>query len=316
MYFVWKGMLSKMSFNYTIYGLNVESDLEIPEAYKQTDRCQNDVCVVIGDIPQDIQKIITDGNIEGNFMYKGSDFFIFRVADVADYLVYPSKIYIRLFDNANENDVKVFLLGTGFGLCMILRNNIAIHGGAVCRNNTGIIVTGESGCGKSTITNNLLMNGWKFIADDVCSITIKENGAHINMAYPQLKLCRDAAINMGYDLESLIYIDEDRDKFAVRLKEGYLPEGADFSKLFEITLTEADSVSYAKLEGLQKLQILTRNIFRKEVTFDKWKMPPEYLKQCLNLIQHIEVYSIKRPKDKDTVEDILNIISSECKCNI
>ena len=261
MYFVWKGMLSKMSFNYTIYGLNVESDLEIPEAYKQTDRCQNDVCVVIGDIPQDIQKIITDGNIEGNFMYKGSDFFIFRVADVADYLVYPSKIYIRLFDNANENDVKVFLLGTGFGLCMILWNNIAIHGGAVCRNNTGIIVTGESGCGKSTITNNLLMNGWKFIADDVCSITIKENGAHINMAYPQLKLCRDAAINMGYDLESLIYIDEDRDKFAVRLKEGYLPEGADFSKLFEITLTEADSVSYTRLEGLQKLQILTRNIF-------------------------------------------------------
>mgnify|MGYP002509287141 CR=1 FL=1 len=89
-----------------------------------------------------------------------------------------------------------------------------------------------------------------------------------------------------------------------------------FSKLFEITLTEADSVSYTRLEGLQKLQILTRNIFRKEVTFDKWKMPPENLKQCLNLIQHIEVYSIKRPKDKDTVEDILNIISSECKCNI
>ena len=186
-----------------------------------------------------------------------------------------------------------------------------LHGGAVSKYGKGVIVTGDCGAGKSTVSDSLISNGYSFVADDACAIKKSDeepNKMHISMAYPQQKLCRDAALKKGYDLSELIYINEEKDKFALRLKDGYLVDGTSFDYLFEIVFSENDELYFKEITGHEKLMLIMRNIFRGESSFQFWGVPPEYMKKCLDTASNVQVFQIARPKNKNTLSDIINFI--------
>ena len=300
-----------MSYRYFIYGLHVESEIEISEAMADSQDTITDVVVKLGSMPEEISTKMNEFNSESVALIHKRDALCFRIPEVGDYLVEKASITVSPFMETTSQPIKTFLLGSAFGYCMVLRKKVVMHGGAVEHNGKGIIVTGESGAGKSTVTNALRERGYLFIADDVCALDEDGEKMHISMAYPQQKLCRDAAMKMGYDLSELIYINEHRDKFAVRLKDGILPEGADFSFLFELRLAEDGKLSYQKVEGHEKLFTIIRNIYRGENAFDMWGMPPEYMKRCLKIASTIEVYQINRPADINTLEEIMQFITEK-----
>lgn len=297
-----------MAYRYYMYGMHVESEIEIAEAVEDYTEGIADVVVRLGEMPEEIRKKQEESN-EGSSLLFHARALYFRVTDVAEYLVEESLITVRPIADATTQPVKTFLLGSALGYCMVLRKMVVLHGGAVEYHGKGIIVTGESGAGKSTVTNALREKGFQFIADDVCALNENGDKMHINMAYPQQKLCRDAALKMGYELSDLIYINEQRDKFAVRLKDGYLAEGAEFDYLFELQISEDDKLSIERVEGHEKLHTIIRNIYRGESAFQMWGMPPEYMKKCLKIASTIEVYCIKRPAQLGTLPEIVDFIT-------
>lgn len=304
-----------MSYRYYIYGLHVESDIEMSEAMLDEQDKVTDVKVKLADMPDELKEKLEETNTSQVSLMHKRDALCFRVPDVGDYLVEESNITVAPFGDPASQPVKTFLLGSAFGYCMVLRKKVVMHGGAVEHNGKGIIVTGESGAGKSTVTNALREQGYQFIADDVCALEEKGDKMHISMAYPQQKLCRDAALKMGYELSDLIYINEHRDKFAVRLKDGYLPNGADFSVLFELRLAEDNELTYQKIEGHEKLFTILRNIYRGESAFGMWGVPPEYMKRCLKIASTIDVYQINRPANLNTLDEIMSIITEKIEKN-
>ncbi|SFB84211.1 hypothetical protein [Butyrivibrio sp. YAB3001] len=302
-----------MSYKYWIYGLNIESELEMPEAYERDFSCEPDVRIVFGELPEEVLEMHPERGQGDNLCAFSKESVAFRVPDVADFCVFKDKITVKIFDGAPPLYPPSIVLGTCLGHCMLLRKKVVFHGGGIFKDGKGVIVTGESGAGKSTVTDALLSDGFSFIADDVCAVTLNEGSTHLDMAYPQQKLCRDAAIKRGYDLSELIYINEDRDKFAVRLKDGFMPDGADLNYIFEIALSESDELSFRKVTGQEKLMLLMRNIYIGDMGFYLWGVPPEYMKYCLKVASGIEVYQISRPKNKDTLQDIVKFIEGTVK---
>ncbi len=302
-----------MSYKYYLYGLNVESEIEIEEAYRREFVGEPDVKVAIGEMPQQVQEMYKDKKISDDYSAISRDGMVFRIPNIADYSILKDRITVKPFEGARASDIKCFLLGSSFGFCMILRRILAIHGGAVSKYGKGIIVTGESGAGKSTVSDALIGNGYIFIADDVCAISSSGNKSHINMAYPQQKLCRDAALAKGYDLSELIYINEERDKFAKRLTDGFLPEGADFDYLFELVLSDNDELTFREIQGHEKLMLILRNVFRGEGGFATWGVPPEYMQICLRVASTVKIYQISRPKNLDTLPEIIGFIEEKVK---
>lgn len=295
-------------YRYYFYGLHVESEIEIEEVLKDTTDAAADVKVTFSEFPEDVLKIIVDKKDDEYYWVRSKAACSFRIANVADYYISKDEIRIRLITDIDNHDIRCFLLGSAFGYLMAYRNVVAIHGGAVTKNGKGIIVTGESGAGKSTVTNALRTRGYDFIADDVCAITEIDGKPHINLAYPQAKLCRDAALNLGYELSDLIYINEDRDKFAVRLKDRYVPEGRDFNLLFEIVLSDEDELSFEEVKGSEALKAIHENLYRANNIFEGYGVPPQYMMKCLKIAGNIAVYRIKRPKDVETLDEILKFI--------
>ncbi len=325
-----------MSYRYLLYGLKVESEIEIEEAFSKDFEGEADVKVTYGQMPLEVLDIFREKEPDEACSAMSGSALAFRIPGVGDYLVRRNAIIVAVLDDAPREQMKTFLLGSAFGYCMFLRKQVLLHGGAVARVNKtggrkivhdmadttytvgseyiadgtiGVIITGESGAGKSTVLDALMERGYKFIADDVCAITDNSGKPHINMAYPQKKLCRDAALKHGYDLAKLIYIGEERDKFAVRLSDGFLPEGTEFKYLFEIVLSDREkqdnNIVVREITGHEKLKAILRNIYRGEDGFALWGISPEYMQKCLKIAAEIQIYQIARPGSVDTLNEIL-----------
>ncbi len=95
---------------------------------------------------------------------------VFTVKNIGSFYIYDGKnIIVQPSENADNQGIKTFILGTSFGMILLQRNKVAIHGGAILIGENAIILTGQSGAGKSTLTNAFRQYKYPFMADDVSS---------------------------------------------------------------------------------------------------------------------------------------------------
>jgi GTPase SAR1 family protein len=196
-------------------------------------------------------------------------------------------------------------------MLLIIRKSIAIHGGAVVINEKGIILTGDSGAGKSTLAAAFREKGYDFLADDVSVIGEDKNyNLTIMPGYPQQKLCSDAVEKFKYsNISSIKKIDEDRDKYAIAIKNKFRKTEAKLKAIYELSVGDVETVQVRKITGTEKLNVIFNNIFRFGLV-DYIGIDPIYFKKCVQLAKNIDVYKIIRPKEVYTIDEQIEIIES------
>lgn len=298
-----------MQYYYKIYGLYICSELIIEEALECKKNDNYDVMIFYERFVDDVDISLKKRVVEKNRIQ-------FFVDKVGEYIVENGNIIrIIAFPSTSILRIKCFLLGSAFGYLMIQRQKVALHGCCVAKNKEmGIVVTGESGSGKSTIGTNLFMEGYKFVADDVCALREEENGIIVEMAYPQQKLCEDAAIQLGYSLDKLILLNEKRKKYGARLKSSKSYElEVKLVGIFEIRVdSNVEEIQFEEVFGHRKLMLFLENIFRYKI-MQELGLEKNFLQHCLSIIQKIPMYCIIRPVDQNTHKEIIDIIKQTCK---
>ncbi len=73
-------------------------------------------------------------------------------------------------DGAREMYLRSYLLGWGMSMLSHQRGEPAIHCSAVCSEDGVVLLCGESGSGKSTMTAALLEQGYRLMADDMALV--------------------------------------------------------------------------------------------------------------------------------------------------
>ena len=295
-------------YYYKVYGLNIESEIKIQEliVLNEKDKKNIDVTISIGRIPESIITAREYGLLEG---FKKDEMW-FYIKDIATYYVKNGKeIIVEPYRDINDHYIKTYILGSAFGLMLIQRNIVAIHGGSVLIDDKAIICTGDTGAGKSTLTSALRLNGAKLVADDVSAIDIKDE-IMVYPAYPQQKLCGDAVRKLGYNTKDFIRIDEGRDKYAIPSKAEFISEAVKLSAIFEITVGNVERVQLEEIRGSEKMNTIMKNIYRGYVN-QIVGLDREYFKKCLKITKDIEVYRIIRPKDEFTVNEQIQLIKEE-----
>ena len=295
-------------FIYKVYGLNVISDIEIPQLIQATikDIDEIDVAIKLGKMP---------GKISGykakkrKNKYRNNIMWI-NIDNVAQYYIYKGReIVIEPYDESDINDIRVFLLGTIFGGLLTQRQILAIHGGSVDIDGNGIIITGDSGCGKSTLTSALVDIGYNMITDDVAAIRKSDKGKIlIEPAYPQRKLCKDAIHNFGYDLNKFNKAYGQRDKLFIRIPDKFSYKPVKLKAIFEICISDNNKVEIEEINGFEKIDIIRKNIYREEI-LNKVGMKEKYFNMLLNLSKDISIYRIKRPLKIFTLKEQIDEIN-------
>ena len=181
--------MQKKWYYYRVYGLNIKSDIEIKEFVEINNHDSIQVTICYSEIPDRIINKFREGNvcdINDNDIW-------FNIENIAVYHVKDGNlINYNPYENVDFYYLKTFIECTCLGFIMLQRNKIAIHGGTSVINDQAIIITGEKGAGKSSLTTALREKGYKFISDDIAPIEFGDS-IEVNPGFPYQKLCYDTA---------------------------------------------------------------------------------------------------------------------------
>lgn len=297
-----KGVCGLEAKLYKIYGLNVKSEMPLPEA-AEAENERIDVVINCGQIPKHAKKAIEEGKI-GVYFRKEAWFLVKNIGQY--YIANGNEIIVEGFEGAEPHRVKSFVLGASLGVLLLQRETIALHGSGVIVNDEAWVITGESGAGKSTLTTRILKEGVKFLADDTVALETGEN-IYALPGYPQQKLCRNAVVELGYEINRLKRIDEDREKYAVSLTERFYADKIKLGRICELTIYDGTEVQIEELQGHEKLQAFLNNMYC-GITLKYSGMSPQFFTKCLQVVQTVPWYRIRRPRQGDTTKEQFRLL--------
>lgn len=287
-------------YYYKLYGQIIESDVSFRQLVPSDDHNAS-ITIHSGTIPDDIK------NKENTCEFGGSHSWL---SNRTCYLVIKNgnEIIYELKPGKSHAYMLAFILGYGIAMLHMQRGEISIHCSALSINDKAILVAGKSGSGKSTVTTALLAKGCKLMADDMAVVEASDSAAIAYPGFPYQKLCRDAALTNGYDLNQLIYIDEDKDKYLIPFEDDFSTSGKEIAAMF-ILLGEVNSeeVVTQQIKGVAKIPALADNLFLKAL------MKEERFKgicgqNCVKAADKFPIYAIGRPAGVNTVDSISNYI--------
>ena len=284
-------------YHYRLYGMNICSDLEFSQLCVG-DCSESQVSIRQGKMPADVQE-----SSQGQYFFGPERSWLHNrtawiLAEGGNRLTYQLK------DGASQAYLQTYLLGYGMSMLAMQQGRLAMHCSAVRNSRGAVLISGESGSGKSTLTTQFLQHGYQLMADDL-AVVLPEKGKRPEAypAFPFQKLCRDAALDRGYSLQELRYINEDKDKFLVPYQGEFSCEPAPVLAMLILGKIHGNEIAVRRLCGMEKFYAVGGNLFlRKLLGADRFS--PRNGEKYLDFAAETEIFFIGRPEGKNTLSQV------------
>jgi hypothetical protein len=313
-------------YTYSLYGLVVESNTEFPQLLEwdgQEDKVP----------PADIHIEITEETslqekyaslLEKGVVHCFIDNGVWFHNQAGDFLIETidgkTRMICEKYADVDMGIARSFLMGNCIALAMTQRKKVVLHGSTLSFGDKTVLVCGDSGTGKSTTAMALIDEGAKLMADDISVIDIDSSGnAYAFPAFPEQKVCRDAAVSRGLDLNTLRYIDEERDKFSYLRKDIFVNEKRKVDYMISLHLSSAgqdeskfeNGIRIVNIDGAEKVNAITDRFFLDWLYGYELKLEPAEMMKCIALAAQIKVIDVTRCKGVDTKKALTKALVKE-----
>ncbi len=288
-------------YTYRLYGMRVLSDLEFPQLVKEQDGMPEagTVRVEAVGVPEEIRQITDKKYVFGeklSWLHNDTTWLLVENGERIGYC---------LTGGGQPSYLQAYILGFGMAMLGLQRGELAIHCSAVADEKGAVLIAGESGAGKSTVTAAFLERGYRLMADDMAFVqTIKNGPAMVKPAFPFQKLCRNVALEKGYSLEELIYINEEKDKFLVPYAGEFHTEAVPIKGFIMLGVVNGEQIAEQEVQGFNRVHVYANNLFLRHL-LKKDKYHPAIGQKCLEMAAVVPTYYIGRPREGDTTEEVV-----------
>ena len=290
---------------YKVFGLKIVCDIELPELMEDTSREVPDVTINkdhlldiwLGTV-KNKQVFIVERNL---IMFKVPELAIFRIQD-------GNRINYSPLIEGNNDQIRLYILGTCMGALLNQRNMLPLHGSAVAINGKAYAIVGDSGAGKSTLASALINKGFPLLTDDVIALKNNKDGHPLVLpAYPQQKLWENSLKEFKIDSSNLSPLFERETKFAVPIRDQFFNKPLPLAGIFELVTCEGEKVKLDSMNPLERLHVLFqhtyRNLFIKRLGLREW-----HLRYTASFATNIEMYRLTRPTSRFTANELATLI--------
>ncbi len=289
-------------YQYRIYGMCLLSDIRFPQLQDisaEDALTLPQITVTEASFPMRFKhEPACYSHIEKEISYL-SNSYCYLLAEQGKRLTYEKK------GEVPDSLLSAYLLGWGLSMLCYQQGRLPLHGSCVAGPDGALLICGNSGSGKSTVTRELLSQGYTFLADDISVLHFNDdNTVSASPAFPYQKLCRDAVEHLTLPQDELIYIDEHKDKFLVPYKGTFPAAPVPVCGLVFLTVTDKDTLTVTELSGVAKFQTCMNAMFLKPLLSEAL-YAPENGTVGLRLASRIPVYLIERPVNKACSKEIV-----------
>lgn len=296
---------------YRIFGLTVASDYELQEAYGIEPTDQVDVTIVWEDMADEYKKP-TEMEIQkgsGHIRHMEKDWSCVRYVRCGTFMMsHGNKIAYYLFDGYDKVLVNQILLC----YCMIVitfqRKRLSIHGSGIYYKGKTLIISGDSGAGKSSLASEIMSRNYLQMADDQVVIDVEDNCAVAYPAFPIRKLCADMVEKLNIPKERLLPMpDLEEEKYGLILKDEYYNRKAQLGGMVILQVGNVNEPEIREITGSEKLKYITSNFFRKEM-YETEGFPPELFMKTVVVANQMPVFVLTRPDGKMTIKEQADLV--------
>ena len=293
-------------YTYYAFAIRINSELAFPELLGCFNPGLPDLTIKWGEVsPLGLER---PHQSKGLFYQATESTFWLHVPNVARFLItHGNQIIIDPVEGVDEDSIRVFVLGSCMGALLIQRDLFLLHGNAIKVGDHCISFVGHSGAGKSTLSGAFFKRGYSILADDVCAV--RADG-QVMPSFPQIKLWFDAAKRLNIDTQALRKIRPHLEKFAVPLAQQFHPDALPLRMVYILQTHNRAEFKFTPITGMQKLQPLRTNTFRKNYVRGRDK-EQSHFKQCAQIASQIGLVRIDRPNDGFKLDELVDLIQHD-----
>ncbi|HOO34348.1 MAG TPA: hypothetical protein PLO84_03725 [Thermotogota bacterium] len=287
-------------YRYEAYGLTISSEIELPEL--KTSECVPDIFIRFGEAKKALENVDKFGI---RFQANQREF-VLNLEQIASFYVKEgTEIVIKPDPNAEERDIRIFLLGSVFGALLHQRGHFVLHASTVLTPKGALAVSGVSGAGKSTLISALQREGYKIISDDVTLVDcIEKQPPHVLPGLSRVKLWQDSADKLGKAYSEDTAIRKNINKFNIDVE--LHNASTELKHIIILNTYNNDTVEYDEIKGFDKINALIQNTFRFIFLSDEQKK--RHLSQCGAISSHVKMYKMTRPRKGFTLKEQVEIV--------
>lgn len=252
--------VSPAPHRHRVFGLNVDACVPLPVEARADDAGPADVEIVEGSVPSDLPNV----RVHGVRFQAADGRAMLTVDGVARFLVEAGRrITIARDAAADDDDVRVFLLGPVLGALLNQRGELVLRGSAIAVDGKGVLFLGASGAGKSTLAAALKKRGGVFLADDLCVVRPAADGSmSVHAGFNQLKLWPDSLAQLGMPLSGLPCVRRGLEKRRVTPDGGRQPQPVLVRKIYVLRGPSRRGIAFTPTEGVRKFNLLNQQTYR------------------------------------------------------
>ena len=274
------------AYDYRLFGLSVRSELELPELFGGEP-------VDVPDVAISLAK--TGGPVDGPAgLYPDGDALVLIVADVGRFRIAQGQsIIVEPLPGVPARNVRLFLLGSAFGVLLHQRGLLPLHANAIDIGGRAIAFMGGSGSGKSTLAAWFHDQGYPVLADDVCVVRFAGGGQpSVCAGLPRLRLREDVIELTGREAADFerSYIGA-FDKFDVPIPVSNDAGGLPLAAIYAL---DRGDLAITPLTGVAAAQSIIENTYRGRFVAaastqqSHWRSSVEIVRRC-------PIFHVRRP---------------------
>jgi hypothetical protein len=255
-----KAGMADMGADYDLCGWRVASEIALPDLpHWDGDARGPEVTIAIGDVPPLEAPITTTPLVQVDAAGRAR----FGVDGVADFLVEQGRrITVAPILSADSSDVRLFLLGSGFGYLCHQRGVVPLHAATVDIDGEAVSFAGQSGAGKSTLADAFARRGHRVLSDDVSPVDTARG--LILPSLQRIRLWADSLDNAGFDPARLERCRAGLEKYSRSLSNAPRAEPLPPRAIFHLRRRQQKSSgpSFCRLRGRPAIEEFRRQIYR------------------------------------------------------
>lgn len=295
------------SFHSKVFGLGIRSVLPLPMSVPAF--ADPDLEVIYGEVPEQLS-----GATAWGLSYQARPGrLLLNVDGVARYLVCDgNRIVIDRAAGVQDDDVRLFLLGSALGALLHQRHAIVLHGSAVIIDGKAVAFIGPSGIGKSTLAVAFSRRGTPVLTDDLCVAWPERANGQILVepGVQESKLWMDSLQHLDIDTTGLQRVRHSLEKRALPLGAAFAGHAAPLKRIYVLRTCNDLRLGIVDLQGAEKFAALKHQTYRVQF-LDGLGAKPAHFRNAMLLAQQIPVAVIERPRGAFQLEDLMALVTAD-----
>ena len=253
----------------------------------------SDVTIVRTEKVREVKKPVFSNEI---FRVNQREFAMFAEGVGSFYACNGNEVEFAPVPGADPDWVTLFLNSQVLVALLHQRKIINFHASSFIHGGRGVMILGETGAGKSSLTASFALSGAGFLTDDLTPVIFKESIPHILPVYRAVKLRDNTVGQLNTGTARLTRAEAGTGKQYLHLEYAGV-EDFTMNTVLKIGIGDCLKPEFQETTPAESFSLLRSEICSWEMLAGMPETEAEYLHQLLAIVQQVKMVKVVRPAE-------------------